>query len=158
MPTFIPGAERGRRLFCKRSQRGDWPTISEPVLGPLGSSFPRSLPYYRHRHQFCFCILLPGSDRINLSLVAFSSWNCSKGWGLVRRSFSKLTHQRSEARRGIRRVEHPCGIYEWQVMRLGADIGIRCRGCNRRVLLERRDFERRVKEFISRGEQRLAVE
>jgi hypothetical protein len=49
--------------------------------------------------------------------------------------------------------KHPCGSYEWQVVRLGADIGIKCRGCNRRVLLERRDFERRVKEFISRGEQ-----
>jgi len=53
--------------------------------------------------------------------------------------------------------KHPCGSYEWQVVRLGADIGIKCRGCNRRVLLERRDFERRVKEFISRGEQQFAV-
>jgi len=54
--------------------------------------------------------------------------------------------------------KHPCGSYEWQVVRLGADIGIKCRGCNRRVLLERREFERRVKEFISRGEQRLRTE
>ena len=46
-----------------------------------------------------------------------------------------------------------CGSYEWQVVRLGADIGIKCLGCNRRVLLERRDFERRVKEFVSRGGQ-----
>ena len=45
--------------------------------------------------------------------------------------------------------KHPCGAYEWQVVRVGADIGIRCRGCNRRVLLERRDFERRLKEYIS---------
>jgi hypothetical protein len=51
------------------------------------------------------------------------------------------------------RKKHPCGSYEWQVVRLGADIGIKCRGCNRRVLLERREFERRVKGFISRGEQ-----
>jgi hypothetical protein len=54
--------------------------------------------------------------------------------------------------------KHPCGSYEWQVMRLGADIGIKCLGCNRRVLLERRDFERRVKEFVLRGEQQPAVE
>jgi len=51
------------------------------------------------------------------------------------------------------RKMHPCGSYEWQVVRLGADIGIKCLGCNRRVLLERRDFERRVKEFVSRGGQ-----
>lgn len=54
--------------------------------------------------------------------------------------------------------KHPCGSYEWQVVRLGADIGIKCRGCNRRVLLERHEFERRVKEFVSRGEQQLTVE
>jgi len=54
--------------------------------------------------------------------------------------------------------KHPCGSYEWQVVRLGADIGIKCRGCQRKVLLERRDFERRVKGFISRGKQQLAVE
>ena len=46
------------------------------------------------------------------------------------------------------RKKHPCGSYEWQVMRLGADIGIKCLGCNRRVLLERREFERRMKESI----------
>ena len=52
---------------------------------------------------------------------------------------------------------HPCGSCEWQVVRLGADIGIKCRGCNRRVLLQRRDFERRVKEFVLRGEQPLGA-
>ena len=46
---------------------------------------------------------------------------------------------------------HPCGNDQWRVLRLGADIGIRCLGCQRRVLLKRPVFERRVKEFISRG-------
>ncbi len=48
--------------------------------------------------------------------------------------------------------KHPCGGYEWQVVRLGADIGIKCLKCQHRVLLGRSIFERRVKEFISRGE------
>jgi hypothetical protein len=48
--------------------------------------------------------------------------------------------------------KHPCGSYEWQVVRLGADIGIKCLKCQHRVLLGRSIFERRVKEFISRGE------
>ena len=48
--------------------------------------------------------------------------------------------------------KHPCGSHEWQVVRLGADIGIKCLKCQRRVLLERSVFERRVKAFISRGE------
>lgn len=47
--------------------------------------------------------------------------------------------------------QHPCGDDRWQVVRIGADIGIVCLGCKRRVLLERAVFERRVKEFISRG-------
>jgi len=47
--------------------------------------------------------------------------------------------------------QHPCGSYEWQVVRLGADIGIKCLKCQRRVLLERSVFERRVKTFVSRG-------
>jgi hypothetical protein len=47
--------------------------------------------------------------------------------------------------------QHPCGGYEWAVVRLGADIGIVCRTCQRRVLLPRSEFERRVKVFISRG-------
>jgi hypothetical protein len=48
--------------------------------------------------------------------------------------------------------KHPCGSYEWQVVRLGADIGIKCLKCQRRVLLGRSIFERRVKAFISRGQ------
>jgi hypothetical protein len=54
------------------------------------------------------------------------------------------------------RKQHPCGSYEWQVVRLGADIGIKCLGCERRVLLKRRDFERRVKGFIHESEQPCA--
>ena len=47
---------------------------------------------------------------------------------------------------------HPCGGYDWQVVRLGADIGIRCVKCQRRVRLERSILERRIKTFVSRGE------
>ncbi len=48
--------------------------------------------------------------------------------------------------------KHPCGSYEWLVVRLGADIGIKCLQCQHRVLLKRSVFERRVKIFISRGQ------
>ncbi len=53
------------------------------------------------------------------------------------------------------RKKHPCGSYEWQVVRLGADIGIKCLKCNRRVLLGRRDFEHKVKACIKQDEQSL---
>jgi hypothetical protein len=50
------------------------------------------------------------------------------------------------------RKAHPCGAFQWQIVRLGADIGLRCLGCSRRVLLERRTLEKRLKTFVSRGE------
>ena len=40
---------------------------------------------------------------------------------------------------------HPCGSYDWTVVRVGADIGIVCKGCERRVMLSRSALERRVK-------------
>jgi hypothetical protein len=40
---------------------------------------------------------------------------------------------------------HPCGGFEWSVVRIGADIGLKCHGCGRRVLLPRRELERRLK-------------
>ena len=46
---------------------------------------------------------------------------------------------------------HPCGGFEWSVVRLGADIGVKCQTCGRRVLLPRRDLERRVKLFVARA-------
>ncbi|MGI8483590.1 MAG: DUF951 domain-containing protein [Thermomicrobiales bacterium] len=49
------------------------------------------------------------------------------------------------------RKPHPCGSYEWVVVRLGADIGLKCTTCGRRVLLPRRTVEKRLKEFVSRG-------
>jgi hypothetical protein len=48
------------------------------------------------------------------------------------------------------RKPHPCGGSEWEVTRLGADIGLRCLGCGRYVMLERAVLERRMKEFVSK--------
>ena len=52
---------------------------------------------------------------------------------------------------------HPCGNDTWTVDRLGADIGLRCRGCRRHVLLERRALERRLVEFVERGDPALTA-
>jgi hypothetical protein len=49
------------------------------------------------------------------------------------------------------RKPHPCGGYEWRVVRLGADIGLQCLTCGRRVLLTRREVEKRTKAIVSRG-------
>ena len=51
------------------------------------------------------------------------------------------------------RKPHPCGSYEWNVTRLGADIGIECRGCGRRVMLTRRELKRRLKTILPKDEE-----
>jgi len=50
------------------------------------------------------------------------------------------------------RKKHPCGSYLWEIVRVGADIGLQCQSCQRRVLLTRRKFARGAKRFVSRGE------
>ena len=46
------------------------------------------------------------------------------------------------------RKPHPCGSYEWVVTRLGADIGLECKGCQHRVMLSRRELSRRIKTIL----------
>lgn len=43
------------------------------------------------------------------------------------------------------RKRHPCGSDRWQVYRVGADIGLRCLGCERRVMIPRSKLTRQVK-------------
>lgn len=50
------------------------------------------------------------------------------------------------------RKKHPCGGFDWEIVRLGGDIGLRCLTCDRRVILERPVLRRRMKQFVSRGE------
>lgn len=46
------------------------------------------------------------------------------------------------------RKPHPCGGYEWRIVRLGADIGLECLKCGHRVLLSRRELAHRVKAYL----------
>ena len=41
---------------------------------------------------------------------------------------------------------HPCGGFEWEVVRLGADIGLRCLRCGRRTLMARSALEKRARQ------------
>jgi hypothetical protein len=53
------------------------------------------------------------------------------------------------------RKPHPCGSYEWEVVRVGANVGLKCLKCQRKVLLPRSIFERRLKEVVYRGEGKI---
>jgi hypothetical protein len=60
-----------------------------------------------------------------------------------------LTLQRGDVLR--LRKPHPCGSSDFEVVRLGADIGLHCVSCGRRIMLARSVLERRLERFVSRA-------
>jgi hypothetical protein len=55
------------------------------------------------------------------------------------------------------RRPHPCGGRAWDVDRLGADLGLRCTTCGRRVLVERRRVEQRLVTITIHGPENVAT-
>ncbi|MDA1097152.1 MAG: DUF951 domain-containing protein [Chloroflexi bacterium] len=49
------------------------------------------------------------------------------------------------------RKAHPCGGDQWTITRTGADIGMKCTTCGRRVMLDRLIYERRLRKVIEEG-------
>lgn len=47
---------------------------------------------------------------------------------------------------------HPCGSKEWKIIRMGADIKIKCCICNRIVMIERNKFEKDMKKVVKKSE------
>lgn len=43
---------------------------------------------------------------------------------------------------------HPCGHNEWKIIRVGADIKIKCLGCDRIVMIPRSKFNKGLKKVI----------
>ncbi len=43
--------------------------------------------------------------------------------------------------------KHPCGSFEWQVLRVGADFRLKCIGCEHQVMLSRSLVEKNVKSI-----------
>ena len=49
------------------------------------------------------------------------------------------------------RKTHPCGSDEWSVIRIGADVKIKCLGCGRIVMMDRAEFVKRRKKVVEQG-------
>jgi len=43
---------------------------------------------------------------------------------------------------------HPCGTNRWEIIRMGADIRIKCTGCDHLVMMPRREFDRKMKKVL----------
>lgn len=50
------------------------------------------------------------------------------------------------------RKPHPCGGTDWRVVRLGADIRIKCTTCGRSIMLSRRELSKRMKGYVQQGD------
>ncbi|MBE5761033.1 MAG: DUF951 domain-containing protein [Clostridiales bacterium] len=48
--------------------------------------------------------------------------------------------------------KHPCGSDKWEVTRIGADVKLKCLTCQRVIMLERGEFEKRYKKTVSHGD------
>lgn len=49
--------------------------------------------------------------------------------------------------------QHPCGVNEMEIIRMGMDIRIKCVGCKHSILMPRSKFEKRMKKVLRSGEQ-----
>ncbi len=54
--------------------------------------------------------------------------------------------------------KHPCGSYQWQITRMGADIKMKCQICERVVMLPRSEFERRLVKVVAKAKQETSCE
>ncbi len=43
---------------------------------------------------------------------------------------------------------HPCGENAWEVIRMGVDIKLRCIKCGRTIMMDRIEFERKLKKVV----------
>ena len=50
--------------------------------------------------------------------------------------------------------QHPCGENMWEVVRMGADIKIKCLNCGHMVMIPRVKKKKKIKKIISRGEDK----
>jgi len=44
--------------------------------------------------------------------------------------------------------QHPCGTNAWKIIRMGADIRIKCEGCQHSVMIPRNEFEKKMKRLL----------
>ena len=47
---------------------------------------------------------------------------------------------------------HPCGSRNWEVLRVGMDVKLRCQGCGHEVMAPRRKFAKSIKRILSEEE------
>ena len=47
---------------------------------------------------------------------------------------------------------HPCGSVQWEILRVGMDIKLRCRGCGHELMLPRSKAEKSIRKVLTKEE------
>ena len=50
--------------------------------------------------------------------------------------------------------KHPCGSFEWEILRVGADFRLKCCGCGHQIMISRKSVEKNTKEIQKKLETR----
>ncbi len=48
--------------------------------------------------------------------------------------------------------QHACGVNRFKIIRLGADVRIKCEGCSRSIMLPRQEFDKKIKKILEKGQ------
>ncbi len=43
--------------------------------------------------------------------------------------------------------QHPCGSFEWEILRVGADFRLKCTGCGHQIMIARKQVEKSAKDL-----------
>ena len=46
---------------------------------------------------------------------------------------------------------HACQVNDWEILRIGADIKLKCMGCGHMVMMSRSDFNRKMKKVLTKA-------
>ena len=49
--------------------------------------------------------------------------------------------------------KHPCGSFEWEVLRMGADFRLKCCGCDHQIMVARKLVEKNIRKLTRNGEE-----
>lgn len=52
---------------------------------------------------------------------------------------------------------HPCGENLWQIQRMGADIKLKCLGCDKNIWMKRLDFDKKIRKIKNKEGKMVAI-
>ena len=110
------------------------------TASPLMSS-TLSIPSFSKR--FCSILKIVVSCSMAITFFAFLSL-CDYGTDCFERSL-RMDIQVGDIVK--LKKKHPCGSFEWEVLRIGADFRLKCKGCGHQIMIARKIVEKNTKDL-----------